>query len=217
MISEILSEPVRLLVLATAQALGDSVGGGIMVVPAMLRLALLPLTVRLALRARAQQAILTALGPQLSALKERYAAEPEELARQTFRLYQEAGYRPFDVAALVGNLAQLPILAAMYGALRTILKNVVSFWWVGNLARPDALLAIIAVLVTAVASYAGGQSLGQPPRALLTATGISALIAAVLFWHASAGLVLSWGASSAMTLVQTAVVARRAGARAPAA
>src|SRR5262249_50375749 len=132
-----------------------------------------------------------------------------ELGRQTLELYRQAGYRPFDLGALAGNLAQLPVLAAMYGALRTVLRDGARFLWVGNLAQPDTWLALIAVAVTGLASYTGGHSLGQPPRAAMTGAVIGAVIAGILFWHASAGLVLSWGASSAANLVQSAILKRQ--------
>ncbi len=209
--SQILAEPLRLALVATAQALGGSLGAAIIVVSAALRFLLLPLTLKLAERARAQQAILEGLKPALQTLNEQYRADPAELGRQTLELYRQAGYRPFDLGALAGNLAQLPVLAAMYGALRTVLKDGVRFLWVGNLAEPDTWLALIAVAVTGIASYAGGHSLGQPPRAALIAAGISTAIACFLFWHASAGMVLSWGASSATSLVQSAILKRRVG------
>jgi YidC/Oxa1 family membrane protein insertase len=207
--SQILTEPLRLALLATAQVLGGNLGAAIIVVSAALRLLLMPLTIKLAERARAQQGILDSLKPALAALREQYGTDQDELAKRTLGLYRQAGYRPLDLGALAGNLAQLPVLAAMYGALRTLLKDGGRFLWVGNLGQADSGLALIAVAVTGIAAYAGGHSLGQPPRAAITAAGISAAIACILFWHASAGLVLSWGASSATNLVQSAILARR--------
>jgi YidC/Oxa1 family membrane protein insertase len=207
--SQILTEPLRLVLLAAAQALGGNLGAAIIVVSAALRFLLMPLTIKLAERARAQQVILESLKPALALLQERYGTDQAELAKHTLELYRQAGYHPLDLGALAGNLAQLPVFVAMYGALRTLLKDGGRFLWVGNLAQPDTWLALIAVAITGIASYAGGHSLGQPPRAAITAAGIGAAIACIMFWHASAGLVLSWGASSATNLVQSAILTRR--------
>jgi len=64
---------IRVVLFSLAHVCGGSLGGGIIMLSLLVRLALLPLTLRLALRAREHQAVLRGLEPQLAALKMRHA------------------------------------------------------------------------------------------------------------------------------------------------
>ena len=66
-------ELLRAAIFGAAHVCGGSLGSGVLLVSAVVRLALLPLTLRLARRAREQQAKLATLKPQLDALQRRYA------------------------------------------------------------------------------------------------------------------------------------------------
>ena len=76
-------ELLRAAIFGAAHVCGGSLGGGILLVSAGVRLALLPLTLRLARRARDQQAKLATLLPELEALQRRYANDPLRVMRET--------------------------------------------------------------------------------------------------------------------------------------
>src|SRR5205823_10631565 len=101
----------RAAIFAAAHVLGGSLGAGILAVSLGVRLALLPLTIRLAPRALAQQAILARLQPELRRLQERYRDEPAARLRRTQALYRRGAPRRFDPAGLRGGLVPLPLLA----------------------------------------------------------------------------------------------------------
>ena len=66
-------EVIRAAIFSAAHVCGGSLGGGILLVSAVVRIALLPLTLKLARRAREQQAKLAALKPELDAIRRRHA------------------------------------------------------------------------------------------------------------------------------------------------
>lgn len=87
---------------------GGDVGIAIILLTVVVKLILLPLSLR---AARTQHAM-RALEPKLTELKEKYKKDREKLARATMALYKEAGVNPFASILLI--LIQLPIIIALY-------------------------------------------------------------------------------------------------------
>jgi YidC/Oxa1 family membrane protein insertase len=198
---------VRAAVFVAAHLLGGSIGAGVVAVSLAVRLALLPLTLRLARRAAARQTLLAGLRPELARLQERYRRHPEELRRRTQKLYRRSGYRAFDPQALLGGLLQAPVLAAVYGAVRRGLGAGASFLWIADLARPDALLALGVAGLTALATYLGVKAGPQPQQASAQAT-LGGVMTLLLFSRASSALLLSWTGSALGNVVQALVLWR---------
>ncbi len=98
----------NLLIVILDYVPGGDVGLAIVVLTVLIKLVLLPLSLR---AARTQHAMRT-LEPTLSALKERHKNDREALARETFAVYKEAGVNPFAIIAL--TLVQIPIVFALY-------------------------------------------------------------------------------------------------------
>ncbi|PYO79377.1 MAG: hypothetical protein DMD67_02900 [Gemmatimonadetes bacterium] len=108
----------RAAIFVAAHLLGGSIGAGVLAASFMLRLALLPLTLRLARRALAQQRILESIQPEVVAIRQRYRDDPQQQWRKLRALYERAGYRPFNASTVFGNLVQLPVVGAVHSALR---------------------------------------------------------------------------------------------------
>ncbi len=199
----------RAAIFAAAHVFGGSLGAGILAVSLCARLAFLPLTIRLARRTLAQQAILARLQPELRRLQTRYRDDPAARFQRTQALYRREGLRLFDPSALLGGLVQLPVLAGVYAAVRQGLGAASSFLWISNLFRPDMWLAIGVALLSALVAYVSGRA-GQAGRASVSTTAVWLTASFVLLaaWRASAALVLSWGAGSLGTLVQGFLLAR---------
>jgi YidC/Oxa1 family membrane protein insertase len=204
---DIVIDMVRAAVFVAAHLLGGSVGAGVVAVSLAVRLGLLPLTLRLARRAAAQQDLLVRLRPELARLQQSYRERPAELWRRTQALYRRSGYRPVDPQALLGGLLQAPVLAAVYGAVRRGLGIGAPFLWVADLARPDALLALVVASLTGLATFLGVRAGPQPQQAATQAT-ISGLIMLLLFGRASSALLLSWTGSTLGSVVQALVLWR---------
>jgi membrane protein insertase Oxa1/YidC/SpoIIIJ len=71
------------------------------------------------------------------------------------RLFAREHVSMFPMSMLVGHLAQVPLLIALYSAVRQVAARGGAFLWVRDLARPEWRVAIVA---TALAL--GGAALG---------------------------------------------------------
>jgi len=208
-----LVELVRATIFVAAHLVGGSLGAAVILVSAGVRLALLPLALRAARQARAQQAKIDALRPQIERLNARYAKNPLELMTETQRLYRQHGIEPLGRAGLVSILIQGPLLGALYTAVRTGLGAGVRFLWIENLSRANGLLLLLVAGASALAASiapaapAGGGASTITPRAM----SIVAATATMLFlWSASSTVVLSVGAGSAVSALQNWLLRREA-------
>jgi YidC/Oxa1 family membrane protein insertase len=199
-------ELLRAAIFAAAHLCGGSLGGGILLVSAGVRLALLPLTLHLARRAREQQAKLAALGSELEALQRRYANDPARLMRETRALHAKHGIRLLTPSGLVGMAIQFPVLGGLFAAVRTGLGARIRFLWVGDLARPDGALLLVATALTAWGISSAPNTPGQSNQTPVLVTGV--LLTAGFLWTASSAVALSAGAGSLVTLLQNWLLSR---------
>jgi len=202
-------ELLRAAIFGAAHVCGGSLGGGILLVSALLRLALLPLTLRLARRAREQQAKLAALQPEIEALRRRYTNDPQRLFRETRALQAKHGIKLVTPSAFVGLAVQFPVLGGLFAAVRSGLGAKVRFLWVADLARPDSalLLGIAALTAWGVSSAPGtpGQPVSQTPLVIFSVLGTLAFL-----WSASSAVALSVGAGSLVSVLQNWLLSRDA-------
>jgi len=202
-------ELLRAGIFAAAHVCGGSLGGGILLVSAGVRLALLPLTLRLARNARAQQAKLATLQPEIEALQRRFANDPGRLLRETRALHANHGIRLLTPSGLLGMAIQFPVLGGLFAAVRTGLGAKVRFLWIGDLARPDGALLLIATALTAwgisSAPNSPGQTTSQTPMLV-----VGVLLTAAFLWTASSAVALSAGAGSLVSVLQNWLVRRDA-------
>ena len=201
-------ELIRITIFAAAHVCGGSLGAGIVCVSIALRLALLPLTLRLARQARRQQERGVALKPQLEVLQRRHAADPAQLMRETHALYAANGVRIVSVGGFVGLLVQMPLLSALFGAVRSGLGAQVPFLWVSNLARPDALLVGVVTLLggAVVAMPRQPGAVGGPSLLMLLLLGAGGTL--FFLWSASSAVALSVGAGSLVSGLQGWLLSR---------
>jgi membrane protein insertase Oxa1/YidC/SpoIIIJ len=95
----------------------------------------LPLTLRLAARARAHQAAMAALAPELERLRARYAKEPMKYWQEAAELMRRRGIRPADPATFVSLALQAPVLFALFSAVRRGVGDGIRFLWIRDLAK----------------------------------------------------------------------------------
>jgi membrane protein insertase Oxa1/YidC/SpoIIIJ len=176
-------ELIRVAIFATAHVCGGSLGAGIVFVSVAFRLALLPLTLRLARQAREQQA----------------------------KMASANGVRPVSLGAFVGLLVQMPLLGGLFAAVRGGLGARVPFLWVTNLAKPDALLlAVVTLLGGAVVAIPRGPDAAPGPSAVtLLVVGVGGTL--LFLWSASSAVALSVGAGSLVSCLQGWLLSRDRG------
>lgn len=200
---------VRLLVVALfalAQASGG-LGLAIVMFSLSVRLALLPLTLRMARRAQERQMKLLALEPMIKQLRARYRSNPQRLQTELLKLYRRHGYSPTDLRSLRDSLIQLPIVAGLYTAIKRGLGAGGQFFWISNLARPDALLAL---LVGTLVYFGATRNPGLPQQTRFLLALIPALLSVYAAFSVASGVSLYFAASAAVGVLETALVRPRA-------
>ena len=207
-------ELLRVTIFSAAHVCGGSLGAGILLVSAATRLALLPLTLRLARRAREQQIRLAALKPEIDAIQRRYATDPAGLMREMRALHARHGIKLMTPSGFIGLAIQMPVLSGLFSAVRSGLGAKVRFLWIGDLARPDGalLLGIAALSAWNVSSTPAvpGQT-GQQTGMVVAAVALTI----AFLWSASAAVVLSVGAQSLVSVRQNWLMSRDARVTAP--
>ena len=194
---------VRAAVFAAAHLCGNSIGSGILAVSVVVRLALLPLTLRAARHAMAHQARIAKLEPELARLRTRHANDRAALAEATLELHRKHGIPAIPRGTVAANLIQLPIGAALYQAFAKGLGPRLGFLWIGDLARPDATLALVAASLAGVTVGLGATSNTR------SAMAVSAVLTLVIAWRLSASVALYWIASSGVGAAQTLLLRRK--------
>ena len=199
-------DTLRVVLFALAHLSGGSLGGGIIALSLIVRLALLPLTLRLAIRAREHQAILRRLAPELEAIGKRHARDRARHAEAVHALYAAHGIGIAPKGTVVAALVQLPIGAGVYQAIATGVRRATSFLWIGDLARPDAIVATLAAAAAGAAIVAApdGSSQGR------TAAVVSSVVTLFIAWRLSAAVGLYWVSSGLVGVGQSLLLRRLA-------
>jgi YidC/Oxa1 family membrane protein insertase len=198
-------EILRESIFAYAHACNGNLGAGILAVTFLARLALLPLGVRIARAAAAQQQAMARVQPQLDVLRQTHRDNPRRLAEETSRLMSREGVPVVPLTGCLGNLAQVPVLVAMYSAVNAAATNGGRFLWIRSLAQPDWLVAALATLLTVAATATGLTTPAQSRSVVLSVTAFVTLLA---LSKMAAGVGLYWGLSSLFGAVQGWIVQR---------
>lgn len=191
------------LLVSLSQSCGGNLGLAIIIVSVVMRLALLPLTLRIARAMFAQQRIIHRLSDEIKALRRRYQADPRRLAAKLSELYRRNGVKPIHGSSLTGGALQALVGGGLYTALRRGLAQGHRFFWIGDLGHPDALLAVATGVITFAASMIGPH-LGEQSR-IATAV-LPAVLTLILAWRLSSAIVLYWASSATMSVVQALIL-----------
>jgi YidC/Oxa1 family membrane protein insertase len=192
-----------LLLISLSQSCGGNLGLAIIIVSVITRLALLPLTLRVARVALAQQRIILKLSDEIKTLRRRYRSNPRELAAKLSELYRRNGVKPITGANLAGGALQALVGGGLCTSLRRGLAQGHRFLWIGDLGRPDALLTLATGAITFAASMLGPH-LGEQSRT--AAAVLPATLTLILAWRLSSAIVLYWASSAAMNGAQAFIL-----------
>jgi YidC/Oxa1 family membrane protein insertase len=193
-------ESLLALLAYLAHQFGGSLGWAIVALSLSIRVALLPLTLRLARRTMRNQEIARALQPEIDALRKHFERQPEKLFTEMGKLYRKHNYSPFDIPAMLGSFAQLPIFALLYRAIGSVVVSGERFYWIRSLASPDGWLTAIVLTLTAAGAYFVP---GMPEHARTWLIVIQLGVTFFIVWKLAAGFGLYWAASSLVGLGQT--------------
>src|SRR4051812_30888507 len=124
---------LRESIFAYAQMCHGNLGYGIVAVTFLTRVALFPLMVRGGRAARAPQAAMAPVRPQLDALKARYKDQPQKIQAEMQRLVKREG---ISMVPMIGTLVQAPVFIAIYSAVRQAAVVGGRFLWIKDISRP---------------------------------------------------------------------------------
>jgi len=186
--------------LSTGSGLG--LGLGVIAMTITVRTALLPLTWVIGWRGCVRQKRLQGLQPELEKLKEQFSGDSQSYTRHMMSLYEKHGLKLVDGTALLGALAQIPVLLGIFQVLRAVPLGG-RFLWVANLARPDLWLALLAGLATTLLVVANPD---LPQHLRLIMIMIPAILAVITALKFSSALALYWTTTNLYSALQTAIL-----------
>lgn len=189
-----------------AHLYGGNVSLAIITLSLLVRLALLPLTLRLVRRSRQQQLRLKEIQAELDRFKKLYRNNPEKLSQKTMELYKKHDVRLMDGAGFMGNLLQLPIFAGLFSAIKQGVGSGGRFLWIVDISQPNILLALLITTLTIISSALSPNLQQQGRNLSLLLPGILTLF---FLWRLSAGLGLYWAASSLVGILQAIMLRRK--------
>ena len=187
-------------------AYGGNLGFAIITLSLITRLALLPLTLRMARYAQAQQRILQTIKREIDELKAKYKSSPQKLGAELSKLYQKCGVKPINGLNSIGLLVQVLLGAGVYSAIRRGVGTGGRFFWIRNLAQPNATLAVATGVLTAAALLLGPH---LPQQSRVAVALLPALLTLVFAWKLASGVVLYWAASTAVSGFQGVLLNRK--------
>ncbi len=141
----------ELAIYLVGSAAGGSLGLGVFVVAATTRILTLPLTYRMAKRARARQLVLDTMREELAALKETWGCDRARLLEETHALYAARGLSMMDVSTLRLGLLQAPLVLALFQAIRRVVPG-------SALAAGSLPVAVLAGSLATSAVLLGNQA-----------------------------------------------------------
>lgn len=202
------NEAVNLLsaaIFAYSQACAGQLGVGILAVTFLVRAIMFPLTLRLARAAAAQRALMQKIKPELDQIRKRYGKQPVRLTKETQRIYERENASPLPLKGCLGNLVQMPVLLALFTAVRRCVQAGGRFFWIGNIAKPDFLLATIVASITCMTAALGASSSEQNHAVMIA---IPTALTFIVLLRMAAGVGLHWGVSSLFNLLQSVILYR---------
>lgn len=203
--SKFIVYPLSWLMTTTAELFGNSYGISIIIVTILIRLAILPLTIKQTRNSKDMQAI----QPELQKLREKYSSKDaktqQKLQQETMELFQKYNVNP--LAGCFPLIVQMPILIGFYQAIiRTEgISKAGDFLWF-DLGAPDPiyLLPIIAGVTTFLQQkimMAGMEGAQNPQmQMMLYIMPAMILIFAINF---PAALALYWVVGNIFMIIQT--------------
>ena len=197
---------IHAILLALAMLFGGNMALAIGVLSFTFRLALLPLTLRMAYRSMQMQAVLRKVEPELSSIRKRFKDNPQRMWEETTKVHRREGINVFGGGSLMGMLLQIPLFIALFSAVRRGLSGSGRFSWIKDLMKSDPLLAFVCAALTAVSAMLGANT---PEQHRATTVILPAALTLMSLWRMSAGVTIYTFSSGLVGLLQSVMVRRQ--------
>lgn len=179
-----------------ASVLFNEYGLAILVITIIVRLAILPLTLKQYKSSKQMQAI----QPELMKIREKYATDPKKQQEETMKLFQQNGVNP--MAGCFPLLIQMPVLIALYNSIlgNPNIREHTFLWLQLGEKDPYYILPILAAITTFAQQKMMQSQMPANMRAMMMIFPILILVMSLQFPSA---LVLYWVYSNVFTIVQS--------------
>lgn len=196
---------IRSLLLSLAHTAGGSVGSAIFALSVIVRVIMLPLAIKVALRARESSERLRALEPELKRLRERHEKNPQRLWAETQALRKQHNIQAMPGIALLSMAVQAPLGMAVYRVIVENASRAGRFLWMADLARPDVFITGIAATAASLAVLLAPSGAGVNNKVNAVIVGV---VTVAITWRLVAGVGLYWVGSSAVGVAQSLILRR---------
>ncbi|WP_281883267.1 membrane protein insertase YidC [Paenibacillus sp. YYML68] len=179
-----------------ADLTGGQYGLSILIVTIIIRLVILPLTLKQYKSSKRMQEV----QPELKKLQTKYKDDPKKVQEETMKLFQKEGVNP--LAGCLPILVQMPILIALYNAImRNEHIGEHTFLWM-QLGEKDPyyVLPLLAALTTYIQQKMMAHQMTPQMQSLMIIFPVLIFVMAMNF---AAALPLYWVFSNIFTVVQT--------------
>lgn len=177
--------------------IGGSWGLSIIALTITLKSALFPLT---QISFKSSQAM-QELQPQINAIKEKNADNPEEMNRQTMALWKEAGVNP--AGGCLPMLVQMPIWISLYTMLQSSVEIYqTKFLYLKDLSSPDPYAVLPALTVAMMFFQQRMMPQGNMDPAQQRVMQIMPLMFGLFFFTVPSGLVVYIFVNMVLTMLQ---------------
>ena len=182
-----------------------SYGLAIIAFTAIIRICLLPLTIK----QTRSQVKMQEVQPRVKEIQTKYKSDPKKSQEEVMKLYKETGSNP--ISGCLPLIIQLPIIWALFYVFNGLnVINGVSFLWVKDLSLPDKPFYILPILST-ITPYISSRLMtpsGDSAQAKQTSTINTAM--AVVFGFMSinfkSAIVLYWVTQNIFQIGQTIIM-----------
>jgi YidC/Oxa1 family membrane protein insertase len=181
-----------------------NMGMAIGVLSFIVRLAFLPLALRMAHHSLRVQAALKKLEPEIQKIREKHRKDPAQIWQKTAELHQEHGIRVVDGRSFLGMAVQIPLVIGLMAAVRRGLSGS-RFLWVEDLMQADPPMACICAVLTA-ASASLTPNIPESQRALTIV--VPAALTLLFLWRVSAGVAIYSLSYNLVGVVQSLLIRR---------
>lgn len=197
---------VYAILFGLAGAFGGNMGLAIGFLSLSFRLALFPLTLKMAYRALEVQVALKKIQPELSLIRKRHKDDPTRLWEETSKLHQRHGINVFDSRGVLAVLVQAPLFLGLFAAVRRGLSSTGRFLWIKDLMKSDPLLVFACALLTGLSAAIASNA---PEQQRTVAFLLPAVLTLAFLWRMAAGVGIYSLAAGVVGLAQALLVRRR--------
>lgn len=199
--------PFSLLIKYLASLLGGDYGLSIILMTILIRLLLMPLSLKQMKSSVKMKDKMGAMKPEMDAIKEKYKDKKDakvQMQQEMSQLYQKHNMNPLTSIGCLPLIIQFPIIIAFYYAIRRTPEIAThSFLWF-NLGQVDFVLPFVAAAVYFIQSRVSLIGMDEKQRKQMAIMGLlSPVMIGFISFNMPAALPLYWAVSGSFLVLQT--------------